>query len=125
MEAAVSKHMKKLWVITLVGFVTSLIAGRQAIFTNGGNGNGEWYLLFWFTTVTAGISNSLMISRSLCLSEVKTAISVALVAGILLLFSSPLGLMAFFALPLLFAFFVLVLVSLIWFTATSRLKDRM
>lgn len=114
--------MKKLWMITFLAATASLITGGQAIFTNGGNGNTEWFLAFWLFTVGAGVSFSLMLARHITLSGVKTINFTALVAGILFLFSNPIGLMVFFALPLLLAFYICAFALLVWIPVSSRIR---
>ena len=57
--------VNKIWVLTLAFLSMSLATGRFAIFTNGGNGNGGWYLLFWLFCTGLFMMSGWLLAKSL------------------------------------------------------------
>ena len=112
----------RLWRLSLFFLFGSFISGRFAIFTNGGNGNGRWYLLFWFLCTNLFLASGWMLAKSLQLPEKFTILLVGFLTFVGFVSSSPLGLMTLLGLPVLIPFGVFVVILLLIVKAKTRLK---
>ena len=101
------------WLITIAFLTASLFTGRMALFTNGGNGNTGWFLSFWAVSIGLAIISCLLCSKTFHLKSTTTVKLTVAVSIIVFLFSNPVGLFVFFAIPLLLLFYLLVTAILI------------
>ena len=104
---------EKLWKSTVLLPVACLITGRFAIFTNGGNGNIVWYLLFWLFGTGLFFTSGLLLAKTFQLQNRFTFVLVVFLTLFGFVGSSPIGLMTLIGLPVLLPFAVFVIVLLL------------
>ena len=97
------------WILTTSLFIASLTTFWLALFRSGENGHGHWFLLFWLSSIGLALSSCFLLGK---LTESKRStgtVYTTAVTAIIFVFTSPIGLLAFFAIPLIFVFYVYVL----------------
>lgn len=105
---------ERLWSLSLLLLLGSLFTGRFAIFTNGGNGNGRWYLLFWVFCTSLFCASSLLLAKSLRLEKQFTIILVVFLTLVGSICTSPIALMGFPGILLIpYAVFCIVLLIVV------------
>jgi hypothetical protein len=112
----------RLWTLTLLLLVASLVTGRFAIFTNGGNGNLGWYLLLWLFCTSLFCTSGLLLAKLLRLQKVFTILLVAFLTLLGFVSSSVIGLMSLLGLPVLIPFSAFVVILLIVVKAKAVLR---
>ncbi|NJM53501.1 MAG: hypothetical protein HC846_09015 [Blastocatellia bacterium] len=109
----------KLWKLTLILLILSLITGRFAIFTNGGNGNSVWYLLLWLFCTSLFYTASLLLAEVIKLPRNQAIILAGVFTLLGFISSSAIGLMSIIGLPVLILFTLFVVCLLIMVKAKS------
>jgi hypothetical protein len=109
-----------LWTLILLLLVAGFFTGRLAIFTNGGNGNAPWYLLFWLFCTGLFFTSGLLVAKSLRLQKLFTFSLVLFLTLLGFVSSSPIGLMSLYSLTVLFSFAVFVIILLLVVKAKPR-----
>jgi hypothetical protein len=102
----------KIWNLSLLLLIACFVTGRYAIFTNGGNGNGRWYLLFWLFCTSLFLTSGWLLAKSL---QLQYPFNIALIVFLTFLgfiSSSVVGLMGFLGLPVLVPYSVFVVILL-------------
>lgn len=112
----------KLWKLSFLLLFASFTCGRFAIFTNGGNGNANWYLSFWFFSTNLFFTSGLLLAKYLRFQKPFTLLLTTFFTVLGLISSSPLGLMTLLGLPILVPFGVFVIIELLVVKAHSKLK---
>lgn len=105
--------MLALWILTFILLIASLLTGYQALFTNWGNAHWGWFLGFWASMSVMAVISNLMVAKLFKVKVLNTAIGTLVLTGIVFLFSNPIGLLVFFAIPLLALFYLFVVISII------------
>src|SRR5215213_2606490 len=94
----------RFWSLTLFLLSGSLLTGRLAIFTNGGNGNHGWFLLFWLFCTSLFCTSGFLLAKSLQLQKLFIILLVTFLTFLGFVSSSPIGLMSLLGLPVLIPF---------------------
>jgi hypothetical protein len=112
----------KIWNLSLLLLSACFVTGRFAIFTNGGNGNGKWYLMFWLFCTSLFLTSGWLLAKSLQLRNNFMSLLIVFMTLTGFVSSSPIGLMSLLGLPVLIPFSIFVIILLLVVKAKMPLK---